>query len=117
MSETLIVTFTNGTPCVLKSDYDALLSAFNDRVRVIEMQLADKELLAAENANIKINCDYAWQNNRILEKARIEAIRRNILALDMLNLFRTRPLFSDTEDDRLVAERLISTITELEKPL
>ena len=29
--------------------------------------------LEAENTQIKINCDYAWQNNRILEKARVAA--------------------------------------------
>lgn len=40
---------TTSVPMVAASDYDALKSAFDDRVRVIEMQLADKEALSAKN--------------------------------------------------------------------
>ena len=38
---------------VTYDDYQKLLSAFNDRVRVIEMQLEDKERLEAENARLR----------------------------------------------------------------
>lgn len=35
--------------------------------------------------------------------------------LTLLNTFRARQMFSDTEEDKLLAERLIGVITELEK--
>lgn len=37
---------------------------------------ADYDALLAHLENTKINCDYAWQNNRILEKARVEAEKK-----------------------------------------